>query len=276
MEFCIQQFSSALCLVIGTEQSVDDLHPLYFCLTDHSDDVRDAIQRLREIFDKEFQSIVDNISNQDTLGCFNSFMKATLSRLVKLSVTPSYTSFVLSCALVNTIAAEMFLDLRCFTFAKVTSLCLIAVYNRCYKSMFKEKEESTSLHCFCRRINIQSRDCGGRLATDVQQQISILLESLKDVDYQNFSLTDDEEKMLHDVLRYEDIPEDPEVPTNMLCEFHSSSVDASDIEEAMDCLNLDEHEDNSSEVNQVCQYCDLQCSNFLLWHQREFLEKFNL
>ncbi|GBM89437.1 hypothetical protein AVEN_261124-1 [Araneus ventricosus] len=216
--------------------------------------------------------------NYETLHCFHAFTKATLSRFVKLSLNPSYFQFMVLCSMAMRITLEVFHDLRCFTFVKVISLCLIGVYDRCYKDLFRKNEESESLGSYCERINssLLSRDGRSQLPVGRHQKMISLLSSLENVDYENFLLTETEMKMLEDILNLVLSEGISKASTDILGHSHFPWIDANEEEEAMDSSNLDEQEDDSSRVNGIVKYCDGSCFNFVLSYMREVLQKVNL
>ncbi|GBM89436.1 hypothetical protein AVEN_261123-1 [Araneus ventricosus] len=234
MVFGIEKFSFALCLVYSTNKGGTGVPKQCFELTNNSSDVLDVIFKLGDIFDNEFQLIMDKTMKGETSKSFESFMRATLSKYVKMSEIPTYFHFMLVCSLINAIVFENFVYLRCFTFAKVSSLCLIAVYERCYKDFFNEKEEFETLDSYCKRISpsILSEDGTSEMPVDHQELIS-LLSSVENIDYESFDLTENEVRMLDDAIDLvppEEVPENSCVSTNVSCVPQSSSADEVNVE----------------------------------------------
>ncbi|GBM89434.1 hypothetical protein AVEN_261121-1 [Araneus ventricosus] len=278
MVFCIEKFSSALCLAHGTHQSFADLPEQCYNLTENSIDVYDVISKLSKIFQQEFRSILRNILVKESLEWFDLFIKANLSRYIKISENATYFQFMVLCSLIHTISSEVFRDLQCFTSVKIISLCLRVVYDRCYKDQFEKESEGLGL--YCKRINIPLlfEDGKSLLSTDFKKEIKSMLQNIRVVGYKNFELTDLEERMLHDSLDLvpaEGIPVDSEVSTNMPCKPPSATdinrnlADEIDIEMKMDFLNLDE---NSPGAIRICDICDGKCFTFLSLYQNEITE----
>ncbi|CAL1281197.1 unnamed protein product [Larinioides sclopetarius] len=267
MAFSIEKFSSALCLAHGTFQGPAELPSQCFELTDNSKDVHDVIIKLGKIFKKEFEAISHKMSKREILEDFDSFMKATLSRCIKLSESPTYFNFILLCSFIKSIVYEIFTVTQCFCFAKVSSLCLIAVYERCYKDFFKEKEKSESLGSYCQKLKTTLCSEDKNLIPIVVYDLPVSLENDND---ENFFLTDSEKKMLVDTLNF--VPAIGHFIDNEgTTKFDSLSSDASDVENAMKCLNFDEHEDDYSKINQICYTCDGKCFKILESYRREVL-----
>ncbi|GBN48919.1 hypothetical protein AVEN_88642-1 [Araneus ventricosus] len=277
MVFCIERFSSSLCLVYSTDQGVSDLYPDCFDLTEP---VYGIICKLQELYEEEFDIVLAKIFNSKEYRCSEFHMKIILSSCMKLSSTQSYFHFMVVSSLISATVFDLFTKVKakCFIFAKIASLCLIAVYDRCYKNFFKENEESDSLDSFCERIWHLSLTEGDEsiLQLASQHKINPLIASLCDVDAENFELYDSEMEMLDDIIRSnppEEIKEDPAILLSRWGEFHYSSDDKSDVEEAMDCLNLGEISKYSSRLNRICEFCGRKCFKLLMAFERHIKKK---
>ncbi|KAF8787126.1 hypothetical protein HNY73_008754 [Argiope bruennichi] len=285
MVFCIQKFSSSLCFAHITALSIDDLPPACFDLTDDTEDVRTVIYKLGRMYEKELKLIAEKIGQE---YLYETFMKSLLSRSILISDKPSYLSFLLLCSLIETLAGPIFIEQQCLTYAVMCALCLKSVYQRCYKDLFDEKEESESLDSYCRSINTFPFEAEKKLllSADEQRQISLLLSNAVDIDYNNDILTDTELEILHntmDIMFPEDFRLNSFKPTGMCCECDSFSNDAEDVKEEMNCacskgedlesVNSDEDEECSTRVNRICNLCFGKCFRYLVLYKGEILEQ---
>ncbi|CAL1276959.1 unnamed protein product [Larinioides sclopetarius] len=272
MVFCIERFSSSLCLVYSTDQGLSDLHLDCFGLTEP---VYHIICKLHKLYDAEFDTVQAKIFNNKDYRCSEFHAKVMLSSCVKLSSTPSYFHFMVVSSLISATVFNLFTKIKakCFTFAKIASQCLMAVYDRCYKNFFEENEESESLDSFCETIwsSFLTKGDESILQLVSQLKISSLIASLCDIEVENFELNDSEIEMLDDIIYSippEEIREDLSLLMSRTGEYHYSSDNESDTEEAMNCLNLDEISKYSSRVNQICEFCGRKCFKFLISFER--------
>ncbi|KAF8787120.1 hypothetical protein HNY73_008748 [Argiope bruennichi] len=151
----------------------------------------------------------------------------------------------------------------CFTQAKITSLCLKAVYERChYKDLLNLGEEYESLGSYCKRINptLISEDGKSLLPNDFHLYFSSLLVRLENTDYQNFVLTNSEKGMLNyvlDLVPPAGIPAENETSTNMYHKYYFYP-------------NGTRVKENIN-FSRICAFCHGKCSNFLLLYPSEII-----
>ncbi|KAF8787124.1 hypothetical protein HNY73_008752 [Argiope bruennichi] len=299
MAFCIEKFSASLCLAHVTALTLDDLPPACFELTDDADAVLRVIHILRRMFSKELDSVSEKISQE--YFC-ESFMKAFLSRCIIISDKPSYLKFLLLCSLIETVAGPIFSTHECFTYAMICCLCLRSVYERCYKDLFDEIQESESLGSYCRSINIFTVAGESKVPLSVHQRrnIRLLLSHAVDVDHNNFILTESESETLHEtlygtisIMGRKDIFQNPYESMDMWCDCCFFSNDAEDVEEGMysECSEEEETDSLSSEEEEtdsvssgkeeecspggltLCDLCVLKCYKYLVIYRCEMLQQ---
>ncbi|KAF8787125.1 hypothetical protein HNY73_008753 [Argiope bruennichi] len=258
-------------------QSLDDLPSTCFELAYDTEAVLGVIDKLSDMFEKQLNSIAENI--QDASECdFELFMDAFLSRCLIISDEPSYLSFLLLCSLIVNTAHPIFIDLQCLTYAMICCLCLRIVYEKCYKDLFDENEESESLDSYCRSINPCFVEEENQILLSVQQQfqISLLLSKAVNMDYNNFMLTNSDMGILHktiNILTMDDFLLNTCESTDMCCESDSSSTDTMDVEDETDSFSSDECEDFSSRENQKCGFCGGKCFRYLVLYRSETLRQ---
>ncbi|GBM77058.1 hypothetical protein AVEN_245901-1 [Araneus ventricosus] len=146
MAFCIQKFSSWFCFVFSTEESSFEQDFGSSCrLPINIKRFKEIIVKLYEMYSKELVPVFDKIFIDivEEYSCFEVYMKAILSKCVELSRTPSKLHFLLVCTFIYGIISERSRrEKKCFMFAKIASQCLLAVYDRHYKKLFKNEGDS--------------------------------------------------------------------------------------------------------------------------------------
>ncbi|KAF8787121.1 hypothetical protein HNY73_008749 [Argiope bruennichi] len=257
-----------------TAQSVDDLPSTCFELTDDTEAVLGVIDKLNSMFQQQLNSIAEKILDVSEYD-FELFMDAFLSRCLIISDEPCYLSFLLICSLIVTTARPIFIDLQCFTYAMICCLCLRIVYEKCYKDLFDENEESESLDSYCRSINpfhVEEEDSNLLLSVQEQNQISLLLSKAINMDYDNLILTNSDMRILHetiDIINKTDFLLNPYEQADM-CYVRNNTMD---VENEMVSKISDERGDSSCRENKICCLCGGKCFRYLELYKSEMLQQ---
>ncbi|CAL1281207.1 unnamed protein product [Larinioides sclopetarius] len=265
MVFCIEKFSTYLCLVQSTDlcaygsefESTDRDKLVVFIL----------MMKLREMYGQEIRLAVDKIFSIGDTFFFRSFFRAILSRCIKLSKNVTYLHFMLASTFVKQVVSANFCATKCFTLPKIASLALIAAYKRCYTDYFNIRRESKTLESYCFILNsvlsIENSTEGRKyLSPFAELEIGTLMASLNDVDDINFELTDNEEKMLNGIFLEtcsEDLIKDDVETVSRQSELLLSLEDT-DSENTIEYSLTD---DNASFKN-LCEFCGFNCTKFVL------------
>ncbi|KAF8787127.1 hypothetical protein HNY73_008755 [Argiope bruennichi] len=274
MVFSIEKFSSSLCLAHATALSLDDLPSTCFELTDDTEIILGVIDKLSDMFEKQLNSIAEKILDVSEYD-FELFMDAFLSRCLIISDEPCFLSFLLICSLIEITAGTIFTEQQCLTYAVICSLCLRSVYERCYKELFDEKEETECFDSFCRSIIPfldDEEDSKLLLSIEQQKQISLLLSKAINMDYDNLILSNSDMRILHqtiDIINMKDFLLNPYEQVGICCVRNNTM----DLENEMDSKSSVEREDSSSRENKICALCGGKCFRYLELYRSEMLQQ---
>ncbi|CAL1263949.1 unnamed protein product [Larinioides sclopetarius] len=218
MKLSIEEFSSILCIGFTASSSIEeDLCCEVRQYKDlEYDQIFDSVQMFGLKYSKEFTEVTGKIFMTDVKDGFASkskFMCFILSRCMKLSETPTFFSFILICIFVHKVISDIFrfLEIECFTVAKIASKCLIAAFYRHYADFFDNENGFEGLANYCEKLNetvLYSSDedseserssVGLEVCTfPNNDEITDIIYSLKEIDGTNSLLSDFEKKLLYE------------------------------------------------------------------------------
>ncbi|CAL1263950.1 unnamed protein product [Larinioides sclopetarius] len=290
MKLTIEQFSAIFCIGYPSISSTEEGN-LCSDIREYRDfeydDIFDSIEMLRLGYSKEFIDAVAKIFVTDIKDGFASkrkFMCFLLSKCMKLSETPTFFSFLLVCILVQEVLSGMFyfIDVECFTVAKMASKCLIAAFHRKYVDLFDKENGFEGFVNYCAKLNETlfptsdedsetesertSENLEGFTPPDTDG-LSDLLHSLKEVDEVNFLLTDFEKKLLYE---RDSLPLDIDPSEDIFLQLDdiSETNEIKSLDVAIQNLNIKSNH-TLERLDELCPLCKDNCYKHVVLAAKE-------
>ncbi|GBM48811.1 hypothetical protein AVEN_18749-1 [Araneus ventricosus] len=288
MKLAIEQFSSILCIGFTASSSIEE-GDLCCEMRQYKDleydQIFDSVQMFGLKYSKEFTEVIGKIfmtDIKDGLASKSKFMCFVLSRCMQFTKTPTFLSFILICIFVHKVVSDIFrfLEIECFTVAKMASKCLIAAFYRCYVDLFDKENGFEGLANYCEKLNEIVIDSSDEDSESKRSSVSLevytfpnndeiigMIYSLKEIDGVDILLTDFEKKLLYEL---DSLSLDIDPSEDIFIPLHDSSESnkMKGLDIAMPNLNI-KSKHILERLDELCPLCKDNCYKHVVFAAKE-------
>ncbi|GBL76222.1 hypothetical protein AVEN_234490-2 [Araneus ventricosus] len=179
--------------------------------SDMFESISDCVMHFYIAFDAEYKAIIEKVfENPQFMKSKSRFLIKIGSRCLKMCDDPTFFNFLLMCAFVGRVVSFCYTNGKCYRVVENACKCAVATFKRKFLELFNREGDLNGLRMYSDGLNEtvldrqdQYDDLKDILCPDLEgkQLVLRLLENCKDVDSDQYFLTDFERKLLYKVTK---------------------------------------------------------------------------